>query len=59
MKAMVYYGPNDIQITEVDKPSINSKEVLVKIKSTGICGSDIHGYLGTTGRRIPPLIMEH
>ena len=59
MKAMVYYGPNDIQITEVDKPSINSKEVLVKIKSTGICGSDIHGYLGTTGRRIPPLIMGH
>ena len=34
-------------------------EVRLKIMATGICGSDVHGYLGITGRRIPPMIMGH
>ena len=34
-------------------------EVLVRIKACGICGSDVHGLDGSTGRRIPPLIMGH
>ena len=34
-------------------------EVLVQVKAVGICGSDVHGYAGQTGRRIPPLVMGH
>jgi L-iditol 2-dehydrogenase len=34
-------------------------ELLVRVKACGICGSDIHGYDGSTGRRIPPLVMGH
>jgi L-iditol 2-dehydrogenase len=33
--------------------------VLVRVKACGICGSDVHGYDGSSGRRIPPLVMGH
>ena len=44
---------------EVPDPEIQSNEVLVKVKACGICGSDVHGFDGSTGRRIPPMIMGH
>ncbi|NLM47974.1 MAG: alcohol dehydrogenase catalytic domain-containing protein [Epulopiscium sp.] len=59
MKALVYYGPKDLRLTDVDDLKVRKGEVLLKIKSCGICGSDVHGYLGITGRRIPPMIMGH
>lgn len=59
MKGLVYYGPKDLRITQLDDVKPLESEVLIKIKAAGICGSDIHGYLGTTGRRIPPVIMGH
>ena len=59
MKALVYYGPKDLRLTEVDDVKPKKGEVLLKIRSCGICGSDVHGYLGVTGRRIPPMIMGH
>ena len=34
-------------------------EVLIAVKACGICGSDVHGYDGSTGRRLPPLVMGH
>ena len=34
-------------------------EVLVRVKACGICGSDVHGYDGSSGRRIPPIVMGH
>ena len=34
-------------------------DVLVRVRAVGICGSDLHGYLGHSGRRIPPLVMGH
>jgi L-iditol 2-dehydrogenase len=40
-------------------PQIADDEVLVRVRACGICGSDIHGYDGSTGRRIPPLVMGH
>jgi L-iditol 2-dehydrogenase len=40
-------------------PQIAADEVLVRVRACGICGSDIHGYDGSTGRRIPPLVMGH
>ncbi len=59
MKALVYNGPEDLSLTQVDDVTPRKGEVLIKVKATGICGSDVHGYLGKTGRRTPPMIMGH
>ena len=40
-------------------PALADDEVLVRVRACGICGSDVHGYDGSTGRRIPPLVMGH
>lgn len=44
---------------QVPKPVITANEVLIRVKACGICGSDIHGFDGSTGRRKPPVIMGH
>lgn len=59
MKGLVYTAPEQLKIQEVPKPEPGKGEVLVKIRACGICGSDVHGYLGLTGRRTPPMIMGH
>jgi len=59
MKALQYMGPNVLELREVENPVLKSGEVLVKIRACGICGSDVHGWLGKTGRRIPPMTMGH
>ena len=59
MKAVVFTADNVMQHTEVPNPVAQPGELLVKIKAVGICGSDVEGYLGKTGRRIPPMIMGH
>lgn len=60
MKALVLTDYNQLEYKEMDKPSIQSDdEVLINIKAVGICGSDIHGMDGSSGRRKPPLIMGH
>jgi L-iditol 2-dehydrogenase len=38
---------------------VDDGDVLVRVKACGICGSDVHGYDGSTGRRIPPVVMGH
>lgn len=48
MKAAVFYGPRNIQITDMPIPVPNSNELLIKVKYTGICGSDLHVYKGTS-----------
>ncbi|MGI6070799.1 MAG: zinc-dependent alcohol dehydrogenase [Blautia sp.] len=59
MKALVYYGPSDMRMIDWKDPKPEDGEVLLKSIAVGICGSDVHGYLGLTGRRIPPMIMGH
>ena len=59
MKALVYYGPQDLRLTEIANPQPAAGEALVRVRSCGICGSDVHGYLGITGRRLPPMVMGH
>ena len=59
MKALVLTDYKKMEIKDVAKPTITSDEVLIRVKSCGICGSDIHGYDGSTGRRRPPVIMGH
>ena len=44
---------------EVPIPELKNDEVLIRVKACGICGSDVHGMDGSTGRRIPPVIMGH
>lgn len=59
MKALVLTEYKKFEIQEVPVPELQSEEVLVRIKAVGICGSDVHGMDGSTGRRIPPIIMGH
>src|ERR1700752_2689010 len=59
MKALVLESYMNLKYQEVPLPSIQDKEVLVRVKAVGICGSDVHGMDGSTGRRIPPIIMGH
>jgi len=59
MKALVLKDYNRLEYTDAPEPQIAPDEVLVQVKAVGICGSDVHGLDGSTGRRIPPLIMGH
>jgi threonine dehydrogenase-like Zn-dependent dehydrogenase len=59
MKALVHTAPYKFEFTDVPMPQVGNDEVLVKIKAVGICGSDVHGSTGKTGRRVPPIIMGH
>ena len=59
MKAVVYEAPWQMALHDVDVPKPAAGEVLIDVKRVGICGSDVHGYTGSTGRRTPPMIMGH
>jgi len=59
MKALVYHEPKRLQWEDVPEPRVKDDQLLVSMRAVGICGSDLHGYLGITGRRIPPMIMGH
>jgi L-iditol 2-dehydrogenase len=59
MKALVLKEHNHFEYKDIPVPEIKDNEVLIKVKAVGICGSDIHGIDGSTGRRIPPVVMGH
>jgi len=59
MKALVYVGPERMEIQEMPSPSPREGEVLLQVSAAGICGSDIHGFLGHSERRKPGLVMGH
>ena len=59
MRALLLSEYKKLSIVDMPVPSIGDDEVLVRVKACGVCGSDIHGYDGSTGRRIPPLVMGH
>ena len=59
MKALVLEEYDKLVYKEVPVPDIARDEVLVRVEACGICGSDVHGMDGSTGRRIPPVIMGH
>jgi len=59
MKALVHTAPMQFELRDVPIPTYNEDELLIRVKACGICGSDVHGYTGKTGRRIPPIIMGH
>lgn len=59
MKALMLEEYNKFVYTDVDAPQVGPADLLIRVKACGICGSDIHGMDGSSGRRIPPLIMGH
>jgi L-iditol 2-dehydrogenase len=59
MKALLLTEYKVLELTEMPEPPMGPDDVLVRVKACGICGSDIHGFDGSTGRRIPPLVMGH
>lgn len=59
MKALLMKEYRDFVYQEVPEPAVREDEVLIKVRACGICGSDVHGMDGSTGRRRPPIIMGH
>lgn len=59
MKALVYDGNETLGYRDVSDPVPADGEVLIKVDAVGICGSDMHAYLGHDARRPAPLILGH
>src|SRR5271169_4013669 len=59
MKALLLSQYRQLEITEMPVPEPGADEVLIRVAACGICGSDVHGYDGSSGRRIPPIVMGH
>ncbi len=59
MKALVLEEYNKLVYRDWPDPEVADDEVLVKVKAVGICGSDVHGMDGSSGRRKPPIVMGH
>ncbi len=59
MKALVYTGVQEMTYQDVSDPTVSADDNLILIRSVGICGSDMHAYLGHDDRRPAPLILGH
>jgi (R,R)-butanediol dehydrogenase / meso-butanediol dehydrogenase / diacetyl reductase len=59
VKGIVWHGPEEMSVEEVSAPEVEPGMVVVRPEATGICGSEIEGYLGRMGNRTPPLVMGH
>jgi L-iditol 2-dehydrogenase len=59
MKALVLEQYNKLVYKDFPDPVLADDEVMVQVKAVGICGSDVHGMDGSSGRRVPPLVMGH
>lgn len=59
MKSLLLSEYNHLEVVDLPVPSMGSNEILVQVKACGICGSDVHGFDGSSGRRIPPIVMGH
>lgn len=59
MNALLLTEYLKLEIVEMPEPEIGPDDVLVRVRACGICGSDVHGYDGSSGRRHPPLVMGH
>ncbi|HVJ07354.1 MAG TPA: galactitol-1-phosphate 5-dehydrogenase [Acidisarcina sp.] len=59
MKSLLLSAYKQLEIADLPQPIPAVGEVLVRVAACGICGSDVHGYDGSSGRRIPPIVMGH
>src|SRR4051812_8865900 len=59
MKALLLSQYRRLEVVDMAAPEAGRGEVLIRVAACGICGSDVHGYDGSSGRRIPPIVMGH
>ncbi|WP_027483168.1 zinc-dependent alcohol dehydrogenase [Deinococcus pimensis] len=59
MQALVFEGPWQMPLRELPTPELGPGDVLVRVAAVGVCGSDVHGFTGSTGRRRPGVVMGH
>ncbi len=59
MKALLLSQYKHFELADLPDPAPGRDEVLISVAACGICGSDVHGYDGSSGRRIPPIVMGH
>ncbi len=59
MKALVLEEYGRFEFKDVPEPVVGPEDVLIRVKVCAVCGSDVHGMDGSTGRRLPPIIMGH
>ncbi len=60
MKVLVYTEPRQLRMLDLPDPVPKTNEVLVRIRAVeGVCGSDLHGFLGRSRKRVPPLVLGH
>ncbi len=59
MQAMLLSEYSSLDVQDLPQPVAGRDELLIQVAACGICGSDVHGYDGSTGRRIPPIVMGH
>lgn len=59
MKALLLTDTKRLEYVDFPEPQLGADEVLVRVAACGVCGSDVHGFDGSTGRRIPPIVMGH
>lgn len=59
MKALVYTSETQLEFQDFPDPIAEAGQQIIDIEAVGICGSDMHGFLGHDPRRVPPLILGH
>jgi threonine dehydrogenase-like Zn-dependent dehydrogenase len=59
LKALVWHGDRRLEYEDVADPAPGADEVILDVELAGICGSDVHGYRGHPGPRVPPLVLGH
>lgn len=59
MQALVWTGPKQMEVRELERPEAPDGEVVLEVATVGVCGSDLSGYLGQNSLRVPPLVMGH
>ncbi|MEM6619309.1 MAG: alcohol dehydrogenase catalytic domain-containing protein [Pseudomonadota bacterium] len=59
MKALIYTGPRSMTLGDAPDPVLGQNENLIAVEAVGICGSDMHAWLGHDDRRPAPLILGH
>ena len=59
MKAVQIISPENVQLLNIDKPTIRPNEVLLKIEYVGFCGSDLNTFLGKNPMVKMPVVPGH
>lgn len=59
MRVLVFDGPHQLRVEERELPTPTAGQVRLRVARIGICGSDLHGYTGASGRRVPGMVMGH